>query len=249
MSNLLKKTVLITGASRGIGAAIAERLACPDLNIVVNYNLNKSRADEVVEKCTKKGANAVAIKADVSSIDEVTAMFQRIDERFGGVDILINNAGISVYGMIQDITIDDWTKVYGVNVNGMFFCSKQAISNMISKKWGRVINISSMWGLVGASCETLYSSTKGAIIAFTKALAKEVSYSGITVNSIAPGVVDTEMIHQLSDETLEAVKEEIPMGRFLSADEIAIWVEHLISPSADGVTGQIISPNGGLVIV
>lgn len=249
MSDLSKKTILITGASRGIGAAIAERLSGTNRNIVINYNMNEERAKKVVDRCIKKGADAIAIKADVSSLDEVNNMFKIINDRFGGVDILVNNAGLSVYGMIQDITVDDWNRVYGVNVNGTFFCSKQAIPNMVDKKWGRIINISSMWGLVGASCETLYSSTKGAIIAFTKALAKEVCYSGITVNSIAPGVVETEMIHQLNDEILESVKEEIPIGRFLSADEISIWVEHLVSPSADGLTGQIISPNGGLVII
>lgn len=150
--------------------------------------------------------------------------------------------------MLQDITLDDWNKVYGVNVNGAFYCCKEAVPGMVSKKSGKILNITSMWGLVGASCESLYASTKGALHSFTKSLAKELSLSGITVNAVAPGVVDTDMIRQLSDDMLEEVRQEIPMQRLSTAEEIASTVAFLLSDDANYFTGQVLSPNGGFVI-
>lgn len=240
--------ILITGSSRGIGAAIAKRMAGPNTNIVINYLENDLAAEETATFCRSEGSRTITVKADISKKEEVDRLFDRAEKEIGPIDVLVNNAGISVYGMLQDITFEDWQRVYGVNVNGMFLCTKRAIDHMVSQKWGRIINISSMWGIVGASCETLYSSTKGAINAFTKSCAKELAYSGITVNGIAPGVVDTDMLDQLSDEMKEAVVEEIPVSRFMSADEVAVWAEMLISDKGSYMTGQILSPNGGFVI-
>lgn len=244
----MKKTVLITGSSRGIGRAIALKLAEQDYNIVVNYKERKDKADEVIDLIRAKGRDCIAIKADVSDYSQVEKMFDETFTRFGKVDILINNAGISVYGLLQDITTTDWHNVYGTNVNGMFYCTKLAVPKMISQKYGRIINISSMWGIVGASCESLYASTKAAINVFTKSIAKELAPSGITANVVAPGVVLTDMLEQLGEETLEVVREETPLGRHSKPEEIADVVDFLLSEKGDFFTGQIISPNGGLVI-
>jgi 3-oxoacyl-[acyl-carrier protein] reductase len=244
----MKRTVLITGSSRGIGRAIALKLAEGNYNIVINYKERKDKANELVDIIRANGNECIAISADVSDYDQVKNMFNIIFNRFGKVDILVNNAGISVYGMLQDITIEDWHNVYGTNVHGMFYCTKEAIPKMISQKYGKIINISSMWGSVGASCESLYASTKGAINIFTKSIAKELAPSGITANVVAPGVVLTDMLGQLGEEALEVVREETPLGRHSQPEEIADVVEFLISEKGDFFTGQIISPNGGLVI-
>ena len=245
----MKKTVLITDSSRGIGRAIAIKLyKTTDYNIVINYKKEKEKALEVVEIIKKNGNDAIAIQADVGDSEEVKNMFNEIFTKFNKVDILVNNAGISVYSLLQDLTDEDIEKVYRVNVGGLFNCTRQAIPKMISQKWGKIINISSMWGLVGASCECLYSSTKGAINAFTKSLAKELAPSNITVNAVAPGVVMTDMLDQLSKEDLEVVKEETPLGKFHTPEELAETVIFLISEKGDFYTGQILSPNGGLVI-
>lgn len=242
-----RTTILITGSSRGIGSAIAKKLASPDTNIIINYLECEARAEETAKTCQEKGAQTLIYQADVGNSKQVEKMFDAIDKTFGGVDILVNNAGISVYGMIQDITLDDWQRVFATNVNGMFMVTQKAIPHMVSQKWGRIINISSMWGIVGASCESLYGSTKGAINAFTKSSAKELAYSGITVNAFAPGVVDTEMLDQLDNEMKSALVEEIPQKRFMTAEECADWVAFLLSDQAASMTGQIVSPNGGLI--
>ncbi len=244
----MKKTVLITGSSRGIGKAIALKLAESDYNIVINYKERKDKADELVELIRERGKDCIAIQADVSDYTQVEMMFDEVFDRFGKVDILINNAGISVYGMLQDITIEDWHNVYGTNVNGMFYCTKIATPKMVSQKFGKIINISSMWGLVGASCESLYASTKGAINIFTKSIAKELAPSGITANVVAPGVVHTDMLDQLGEEALEICRQETPLERHSKPEEIAEVVDFLVSKKGDFFTGQIISPNGGLVI-
>ena len=244
----MNKTVLITGSSRGIGRAIALKLADKNYNIVINYKERKDKADELVQVIKSNGRDCMAIAADVSNYSQVEKMFDEIMARFGKIDILINNAGISVYGMLQDITIEDWHNVYATNVNGMFYCTKLATPKMISQKYGKIINISSMWGIVGASCESLYASTKGAINSFTKSIAKELAPSGITANVVAPGVVLTDMLEQLGKEALEEVRQETPLGRHSQPEEIADLVDFLISEKGDFFTGQIISPNGGLVI-
>lgn len=241
--------ILITGASRGIGAAIAVALSAPGRHIIINYKHDESAAQSVAARCREKGAQALCIAADVSDPDAVASMFDRAEKAFGPVDSLINNAGISVYGMIQDISPEQWHQVFDTNVTGVFLCTKRAVPGMISNRWGRIINIASVWGMVGAACESLYAATKGAVIAFTKSCAKELAYSGITVNAVAPGAVATDMMGQLSEADRRAVVEDIPLGRLLSPEEIAALVAHLIAGAAAGLTGQVISPNGGMLIV
>lgn len=248
MKALENKTIVITGSSRGIGRAIALKLAERPNRFVINCVEREDLAKAVVKELQDLGSQAIYCRADVSDPVQVHDMFEAARKAFGSVDVLINNAGISVYGMLQDITLDDWNKVYGVNVNGAFYCCKEAVPGMVSKKSGKILNITSMWGLVGASCESLYASTKGALHSFTKSLAKELSLSGITVNAVAPGVVDTDMIRQLSDDMLEEVRQEIPMQRLSTAEEIASTVAFLLSDDANYFTGQVLSPNGGFVI-
>ncbi len=188
------------------------------------------------------------VQADVSQRDQVETMFEEIEKQVGSVDILVNNAGISSQMLITDVSPAHWNQMWGVNVNGALFCTQRVLPGMISKKQGKIINISSIWGMVGASCEVHYSTTKAAMIGFTKALAKEVGPSGIQVNCVAPGVIETQMLRDLSPEDLEALKEETPLGVLGQGEDVASCVAFLASKEANFMTGQVISPNGGLVI-
>lgn len=239
------KTVLITGSSRGIGAAIARRLN-DEYKIIINYNKSKDKAFALMEELRETNPNVIAIKANVSDESEVENMFSIAEKNFGHVDILINNAGISHFSLIQDIDFGTWKDVINTNLNSVFLNSKRAIPNMISKQYGVIINMSSIWGEIGASMETLYSASKGAINTFTKAMAKELAPSGIRVNAIAPGIVDTDMMkNDFSMEELEALKNEVAINRFAKPEEIAGLVSYLISDEASYITGDIIHINGG----
>jgi 3-oxoacyl-[acyl-carrier protein] reductase len=175
-------------------------------------------------------------------------MVQRVIDVFGRIDVLVNNAGIAQSKMFTDLTADDWDAMFDVNVKGAFHCCQSVLPGMISRKSGCILNVSSIWGLVGASCETHYSAAKAAVIGLTKALAKELGPSGIRVNAVAPGVIDTDMIAGLDDETREALKEETPLCRLGTAEDVAQTIRFLTSDSAGFITGQVISPNGGFVI-
>ena len=239
------KTVLITGSSRGIGAATARRLA-KNYKIVINYKNSKDQALALLKELREINPFVIAIKADVSKEDEVVSMFETIEKNFGSVDILINNAGISHFSLIQDMSFDKWREIMDVNLNSVFLNSKRAVSKMIEKKYGVIINISSIWGDFGASMEACYSASKGAINVFTKALAKELAPSNIRVNAIAPGMVDTDMMKRDFDyDQLEDLKNEVGLNRFASPDEIASLIEYLISDDASYITGDIIHINGG----
>ncbi|WP_297281308.1 elongation factor P 5-aminopentanone reductase [uncultured Anaerococcus sp.] len=239
------KTVLITGSSRGIGAAIARRLN-DEYKIVINYKNSKNKAFELLYELRKTNPNVIAIKADVSKEDEVDMMFDVAEQNFSHVDILINNAGISNFSLIQDIEFETWKDVINTNLNSVFLNSKRAIPSMISREEGVIINMSSIWGDFGASMEALYSTSKGAINTFTKAMAKELAPSGIRVNAIAPGIVDTDLMHNdFSDEQLEELKAEVDINRFAKPEEIAGLVRYLISDEASYITGDIIHINGG----
>lgn len=245
----MTKTVLITGASRGIGRATAIKLSEEGkYNIVINYLKEKEKAEEVVDIIKKNGSDAMAIRADVSNTEEVKEMFKQIFDKYMKVDILVNNAGISTYSLFQDLEDEEIEKLFRTNVGGVFNCSRLAIPKMVSQKYGKIINVSSIWGIVGASCESLYASTKGAINALTKSLAKELAPCNIRVNAVAPGVVMTDMMKDLSEEDLEIVKDETPLREFIGPDELANTIVFLISEKGDYYTGQILSPNGGLVI-
>ncbi len=239
------KTVLITGSSRGIGAAIARRLN-NEYKIIINYNNSKDKAFKLLYELRKTNPNVIAIKADASNEDEVSIMFDVAEKNFGHVDILINNAGISHFSLIQDIEFDTWKNVINTNLNSVFLNSKRAIPNMISKGDGVIINMSSIWGDFGASMEALYSTSKGAINTFTKAMAKELAPSGIRVNAIAPGIVETDMMkNDFTEIELKELKNEVPTNRFAKAEEVAGLVRYLISDEASYITGDIININGG----
>ncbi len=239
----MNKTALITGASRGIGAAIALQLANDGFTVFVNYNSSKEAAEEIANK-----ANGFAIKADVSDSEQVNAMIEAITKQTGGVDVLVNNAGVSVTGLFTDITSEQEQKLWGINVQGVFNCTKAALPYMIHKKYGKIINISSMWGQVGASCEVHYSASKAAVIGFTKALAQELGPSGINVNCVAPGVIMTDMNKEHSQETMEILKEETPLGKIGTPEDIAHAAAFLASDKSDFITGQVLGVNGGFVI-
>ena len=239
----MKKTALITGASRGIGAAIALKLSENGFFTVINYYKNTEKAEDVAEK-----TGGIAIQADVSDLEQVKNMVKTASVETGGIDVLINNAGISVSGLFTDITFEQEQKLWGVNVSGVFNCTKCVLPYMINKKSGRIINISSMWGQVGASCEVHYSASKAAVIGFTKALAKEVGPSGINVNCIAPGIIMTDMNNCYSEETLEELREETPLEKLGKPEDIADMAAFLASDSSNFITGQIIGINCVFII-
>ena len=239
------KTVLITGSSRGIGAATARRLA-ENYKIVINYKNSKDEALDLLDEIRKINPLAIAVKADVSKEDEVSYLFETIEKNFGPVDILINNAGRSYLGLIQDMGFEKWQDIINTNLNSVFLATKRAIGPMISQKSGVIINMSSIWGKEGAALEAAYSASKGAINSFTKALSKELAPSNIRVNAIAPGVVLTDMMkNDYSKKDLKFIKEDIGLGRFADPKEIADLIAFLISDEASYITGSIIDINGG----
>ncbi len=237
------KTALVTGASRGIGAEIARSLAKSGAFVYVNYAKNKDIAEKLASEIGGK-----AICCDISDETAVCAMMNTIAAECGGIDILVNNAGVSFWGMLADTTPDEWDRVFGINMRGAYLVTRHATDNMVRKQYGRIVNISSMWGEVGAACEVAYSASKAALIGFTKALAKELALSGITVNCICPGVIDTDMNKNLTEADIAALKEEILLGRVGRAAEIASVAEFLCSDEAGYITGQVIDASGGMVI-
>lgn len=243
------ETVLITGGSRGIGADTARLFAQAGYQVVINYFNSEAKAQGLVAELTAQGLCAWAIRADVGDHLAVKKMFEAIEARFGGVDILVNNAGIAQQKLFTEITLDDWQQMFNVTVNGAFHCAQGALPYMIGQKRGKIINISSIWGMVGASCEVHYSAAKAALLGFTKALAKELGPSHIQVNCVAPGVVATEMNQNLDSETIEWLQEETPLGVIGTPRDIGAMILFLASAQGDFITGQVISPNGGFVIV
>lgn len=242
----MKKTVLITGASGGIGSAIAKKFASLDYNVVICYNTNEKGANELLTVLSQMGADAITVKADVSDEKQVENLFAEAEKAFGGVDVLINNAGISQIKMINDVTPEEWNKMFAVNTKSAYLCSKRAISYMVRQHFGRIISISSMWGICGASCEVPYSASKAALHGFTKALAKELAPSGITVNCICPGLIDTAMNAHLSEEDLAEFINEIPVMRIGKPEEIAHACAFFADENAGYVTSQILSVDGGI---
>ncbi len=236
------KNVLITGGSRGIGAACVKKFNDEGYRVFLNYNKSDAEAKKLSEQ-----TGVILVKADISKSDEVNKMKDLI-HTYGKIDVLINNAGIAEQKLFSDISEYDWDRMFNVNMKGMFLVTKAFLPDMIHEKRGKIINFSSIWGISGASCEVHYSSSKAAVIGFTKALAKEVGLSGINVNCVAPGVIDTEMNGHLDSETKAALCEETPLCRMGTAEEVAELVLFLASEKSDFITGQVISPNGGIVI-
>ena len=251
------KTILITGSSRGIGAEIARSaFLSGEYNVIINYNKSGARATMLQKELEeissqnkdKKFGRIITVGADVSREDEVNSLFDTAEKTFGRVDVLVNNAAVSSYSLFQDLTLEAWHETMAVNLDSVFLCTKRALPRMISEKSGRIINISSIWGICGSSCEVHYSTSKAAIIGLTKALAKEVGPSGITVNCVAPGVIDTEMNKALSEDDRNALCEETPLGCIGKCEDIAKAVLFLAGDGGNFITGQVISPNGGIVI-
>ena len=241
------KTVIITGSSQGIGRQIALEFAKNNYNVVINYNKSKNEAFELIEKIKESGGTSIAVQADVSKFQEAQRLIDLSLNEFGKIDVLVNNAGISLQKIFQDVSEAEWKKLFEVNVGSVFNCCSCVLKDMILRKSGKIINISSIWGMVGASMEVHYSASKAAIIGFTKALAKELGPSGINVNCVSPGVIDTKM-NNFDQETLAELKNETPLGKIGTALDIAKTVLFLASSDADFLTGQVISPNGGFVI-
>lgn len=242
----MKKCALITGASGGIGSAIAVELA-KDFNIVACYNTDENGANELAEKLRAVNADFILCKADVSDSSQVKKVFADASDKFGGVSVLINNAGMAQQKLFTDITEDEFDRITAVNFKSVFNCCQCAVPFMVSQKSGKIINVSSMWGVCGASCETVYSATKAAVIGLTKALGKELAPSNVQVNCIAPGAIDTKMNNNLSEEDKSAFADEIPMGRFGKPEEIAKTVAFLTSEGSDYITAQVITVDGGLI--
>lgn len=244
----MAKTVLITGASKGIGANLAIRFAEQGYNVVMNYNSSVQSAIILQKSLSDSGYNVIAFKANVKNRLDVDLMVKEAVYRFGTIDILINNAGVAHQSLLTDMSEQDWNHVIGVNLNGTFNCTQAVLPYMINQKSGTIINISSMWGEVGSSCEVAYSAAKAGVIGFTKALAKEVGPSGITVNCITPGLIDTSMNHDMTIEDTTAIIDATPMGRIGTTNDIAAAALFLASDEAGYITGQVLGVNGGFVI-
>ncbi len=239
----MNKTAIVTGASGGIGEAIARELDKKGYNLVLNYNSN-----DFAITLAKELKSAIAIKADIKDLSQVDTVVKNAISNFGDITLLVNNAGVALSGLFQDFTKEDYDNIFGTNVLGTFNMSKAVIPYMLKNHSGSIINISSIWGICGASTEVLYSSSKAAIIGFTKALAKELGPSKIRVNAVAPGVIQTKMLNNLSDEDLNILKEETPLEILGVPSDIAKSVSFLASEDAGFITGQVLSPNGGFVI-
>lgn len=244
----MQNVTLISGASGGIGSACALALGMRGDCVAVHYYRNKTAADAVVSKLVNSGKCAKAYQADLTKEAEVIAMNKSIFADLGPVNILVNNAGISEFAMFQDIKEEMWDDMVDTNLKSAYILSRAIVPSMIQKKSGCILNIASMWGQVGASCEVHYSTAKGGLIAMTKALAKELGPSGIRVNCISPGAIRTAMLKNLSENELRIIREETPLGRLGNVEDIANAVLFLTDESASFITGQILGVNGGIVI-
>lgn len=241
--NIVNKVVVVTGSSRGIGAEIVRELTKAGYKVILNYNKSEQCAKDVEDDLKKQGYTVDIFKADVSKKDEATNLINFALDKYGKIDVLINNAGISQSKLFTEITDEDWNNMINSNLNSAFYCTREAAKNMIHNKEGLIINISSIWGITGASMEVHYSTAKAGLIGFTKALAKELGPSNIRVNAIAPGIIDTDMNKEYSDEDIEEIKSEIPLNKIGSSINIAKCVKWLIED--DYTTGEVISINGG----
>lgn len=243
---IMKKTVLITGASRGIGEAMALSCAEKQYRLLLTCKHSVKELEKVKEMCCELGSRCETFVGDIGVASDVKALFEYGTEIFGGVDILINNAGVSYIGLLTDMSNEEWDQIIQTNLSSVFYCCREAIPYMVSKKEGKIINISSMWGNVGASCEVAYSATKGGVNSFTKALAKELAPSNIQVNALALGMIDTKMNEAFSQKEKDSFVEDIPMGRMGTTKEIGELIVNLLE-SSHYMTGQVITVDGGYI--
>ncbi|MCD7803976.1 MAG: SDR family oxidoreductase [Oscillospiraceae bacterium] len=241
------KVALVTGGSRGIGAAASVELAKLGYAVAVNYRTNYEAVKSVCKEISDFGGVAEAFKADISDSDALDKMFEDIHDDLGEISVLVNNAGVAYIGLLQDMSDEEIKNLSDVNLLGAMLCTKRAVPDMIKRHDGVIINIASMWGEVGASCEVVYSACKAGIIGFTKALAKELGPSGIRVNCVSPGVIDTDMNSELTDETISELCEETPLLRIGKPSDVGKTIAFLASDKAGFITGQVISVNGGII--
>ncbi|HIR52733.1 MAG TPA: 3-oxoacyl-ACP reductase FabG [Candidatus Onthovicinus excrementipullorum] len=241
----MAKLALVTGASRGIGAAIAETLARAGLNVAVHCRANRAGAEETVRRCRELGVQAQAFFCDVSDSAQVDHLRSEIHSAMGDPLVLVNNAGVDAFGLLTDTTDEEWRRVMGTDLDGVFYCCRAFIPAMVHQKWGRILNIASMWGIAGASCEAVYSAAKAGVIGLTKALARELGPSGITVNAVAPGVIRTDMNARHSAETMDQLREETPLCRLGEPEDVAAAAAFLASEQAGFITGQVLGTDGG----
>ena len=247
-SDIEGKTALVTGASKGIGSAIALRLADMGVKVAVNYNKSVESAEEVARTIVDAGGEALTVRADISVVDQVTAMVDEINRAWGNVDVLVNNAGIIDDGLMVRMTDESWDRVMATNLNGTFYCTRAVLRSMIRQRWGRIVNIGSVVGIRGNAGQVNYSASKAGIIGFTKALAKEVANRDITVNTVTPGYISTDTVDVLPQSTKDRILTWIPKGHFGDVDDVAHLVAFLASGQAKYMTGQIISVDGGMAI-
>lgn len=240
------KVALVTGGSRGIGAAISVELARQGAHVIINYLTSEHRAETVAEVCRKCGVKAAAIGANVSDPEDVEALFGTAEKTIGPVDVLVNNAGVGLRRLVIETSSEEWDNLVRVNLSGAFYCCRRALGRMVYRRWGRIINIASVFGITGAACEAAYAATKGGVIALTKSLAREVGSAGVTVNALAPGPVETDMLRkELAPEELSALVQAVPLGRLGQPQDIAGACAFLASPAAAFINGQVLCLDGG----
>ena len=244
----MKKIALVTGASRGIGRGIALELAREGWDVCVNYIERRDAAAQVVSEIRAMGRNAVAVQADVADGKAVVAMTELVEASLGSISLLVNNAGVAGQALFQDISDDMWNRYMSVNLGGARNTIRAVLPTMLREKNGCIVNISSMWGLRGASCEVPYACTKAALIALTRSLALELAPSNIRVNCVAPGVIDTDMLRFFEDDVIEDLKEQTPLGRIGTPSDIAHAVAFFASEKASFITGQVLTADGGFIV-
>ncbi|MGB8001434.1 MAG: 3-oxoacyl-[acyl-carrier-protein] reductase [Anaerobacillus sp.] len=242
------KTALVTGASRGIGRAIALELASQGMNVAVNYAGNEAKANSVVEEIKANGGQAIAIKANVSSMEEVQNMMKEVVDTFGSIEILVNNAGITRDNLLMRMKEEDWDAVIDTNLKGVFNCTKSVTRQMMKQRYGRIVNVASVVGVSGNAGQANYVAAKAGVIGLTKTTAKELASRNITVNALAPGFIETDMTDELSDEVKSGMKGQIPLGRLGAAEDIAKATKFLVSDDANYITGQTLHIDGGMVM-
>ena len=244
----MEKIALVTGASRGIGRAVAAELARRGWAVCIGYRVRQDKAEELAAELAAEGCRVMTCQADVSQQEQVEAMVRRVEQTFGAVSLLVNNAGIAGQSLFQELTDERWHEFFSVNVDGAFYASRAVLPAMLHAHEGCIVNISSIWGQRGASCEVAYSATKAALIGMTRSLAAELAPSHIRVNCVAPGVIQTDMLDELPPELLPQLAEQTPMGRLGTPADIAAAVALLASPEADFITGQVLTCDGGFIL-
>lgn len=244
------KTALITGASGGIGKEIVKKFVQNGYKVIAQYNKNKNAIDELLTELEREnlGGTVYPVQADFTHLNSIEKMFLDVFSKFNGVDVLVNNTGIGLYKLITDTTEKEWDEIFDVNVKSVYYTVNKVLPFMLNKKAGKIVNVSSMWGISGASCEVAYSASKAALIGYTKALAKELAPSGINVNCVCPGVIDTKMNARFNKEEMDALIQETPLNRLGTPKDVAELIFFLTEEKSSFITGQIISCDGGFLV-